>query len=194
MFPDIAAIYQKNRVTGLPGLQQQNNGANSGLARNPKPVTQNEKDKAGLQKTAVSVTPIQEDKTGLQKQGYAGTRMDTSFAGSVTQVTQVTPFFNEWGEALEAEEDKAQLIREFVEVDGMTQSDATALAAQCQAPRPAAEWLGMIRELDELIVMLCKRYGLDSVACERVQNARRRQSLASIPATIEIMRLEMKKP
>lgn len=192
MFPDIDALYIKNGVTRVTGLQIPKNGSNSGLARNPKSVTPKFNSKMGLQNTGVSVTPIQPCETGLQKQGYGATRMAVGLAGSVTHVTHVTPFFNRLPQTLENECEKSELIREFIKIDGLSLDDAKALAEQCQAPRPASEWLAMIAELDMLIEQVCTLDGFDMEARQLVQAARRQQSLASIPETLHWYRMEAK--
>ena len=82
------------------------------------------------------------------------------------------------------------LIDEFIEVDGMSLEDATALAALCPEPRPAADWLAMIAELDQLIASACKRGGLDDAARDRIMAGRKCQPLATIPATLQWFRNE----
>ena len=80
------------------------------------------------------------------------------------------------------------LAREFVEIDGMTLADATALAAQCPPPRAAWEWEAMLAELDASIDQACVRYGLSQEAKARVFATRNRQSLASIPNALQWFR------
>ena len=77
------------------------------------------------------------------------------------------------------------LALEFMDVDGMTLEDATALAAQCAPPRAAWEWESMLRELDTLIDEACNRSGLSQEAQARIIASRNRQSLASIPNTLQ---------
>lgn len=87
---------------------------------------------------------------------------------------------------------RMSLIDEFIEVDGMSRADAEALADQCHTPRPAAEWMSMIAELDDLIAAACKRYALSLEACNRIMAVRRSQSLASIPEALQWLRQKAK--
>lgn len=76
------------------------------------------------------------------------------------------------------------LVREFMEVDGMTLAEAQATAAISVQPRQAAEWLALIAELDMLIGRYCAAYKLTGEAQAHILGARSRQSLASIPAAL----------
>jgi len=80
------------------------------------------------------------------------------------------------------------LVREFMEVDGMNEADAKALAAVSIQPRPAGEWLALIAELDELISRYCIAYRVSDEWQAAILAARSGQSLASIPATLEWFR------
>lgn len=86
---------------------------------------------------------------------------------------------------------ESDLIRDFMTIDGLSLQAATDLACQCQPPRPAAEWLAMIAELDRLIALACKRDGLDTEACERILAGRRCLALSTIPATLQWFRDEL---
>lgn len=82
------------------------------------------------------------------------------------------------------------LVAEFMEVDGLSRSDAEALAAVSVQPRPRAEWLAMIAELDGLVAQFCAANKVTGQAQAYILAARNRQSLASIPAMLEWYRRE----
>jgi hypothetical protein len=77
------------------------------------------------------------------------------------------------------------VAQEFQEIDAMSEADALALALLSVRPRPAAEWLRLIDQLDELAASYCAACKLPAEAQARIAAARSRQSLASIPATID---------
>jgi len=85
----------------------------------------------------------------------------------------------------------ADLVREFMEVDGLTLAEANALATVSVQPRPVAEWLAMIAELDASIASYCSAYRLSDEARARILDVRNRQSLASIPDSLEWFRREL---
>ncbi len=76
------------------------------------------------------------------------------------------------------------LIRDFIEIDGMSEDDARALASACEPLRPEHEWVTMIKQLDELIDTYGRVIGLPADAMARLHEIRMRQSLASIPASL----------
>lgn len=82
----------------------------------------------------------------------------------------------------------ASLVQEFMEVDGMSHEAAADLAAQCPAPRPPAEWIAMIAELDALLGEASRRFGLDMEARERIFAARKGQALSTIPESLHLVR------
>jgi hypothetical protein len=84
------------------------------------------------------------------------------------------------------------LVREFMEVDGLSLEEAQALAAVSVAPRPATEWLAMIAELDTLIAAYCEAFKLSDEAHTHIADVRNRQSLMTIPHTLDWFRRELK--
>lgn len=84
------------------------------------------------------------------------------------------------------------LIAEFMEVDGLSLAEATKLAAHCVRPRPAHEWIAMVKELDSLIGEFCERFKLDDTTKELILQARNRQSLCSIAHSLEWFRNQLR--
>lgn len=83
------------------------------------------------------------------------------------------------------EHSTADLVREFMDVDGVSMEEARALAAISVQPRPATEWLAMIAELDALIGIYCaSEVGMTDKAKTVIWWIRCAQSLASIPETL----------
>jgi hypothetical protein len=84
------------------------------------------------------------------------------------------------------------LVRDFMDEDGLTLAEAQALAAVSVQPRPAGEWLAMIAELDALIGNYCAaEVGMTDKARAAIRAARLTQSVASIPASLEWFRQEV---
>jgi hypothetical protein len=83
------------------------------------------------------------------------------------------------------------LVREFMEVDGMTLEEAQALAAVAVQPRPPAEWLALIAELDAMIDRYCTAVGVSDGGRSGIMAARCTQSLASIPESLAWFRREL---
>lgn len=83
------------------------------------------------------------------------------------------------------------LVREFMSVDGLTLSEAHALAAISIQPRPVEEWRAMIAELEHLIKKYCLKFGVSSRTEYEMMAARCRQPLASIPETVAWFRDEL---
>ncbi|KIF81275.1 hypothetical protein [Noviherbaspirillum autotrophicum] len=81
---------------------------------------------------------------------------------------------------------KAELLQYFRE---HACNDATELNGA--DGRPASEWLAMIKELDALIDEFCNRFRLSDEQHQRILEMRYRQSLASIPGTLEWFRREL---
>jgi hypothetical protein len=77
------------------------------------------------------------------------------------------------------------LVREFMEVDGLTLDQARALVAVAVQPRAPADWLALIAELDCLIGRYCDHHRLTPEARMHIMAMRTKQSLASIPAALE---------
>lgn len=86
----------------------------------------------------------------------------------------------------------ADLVREFMEIDGLSLEEAQALAAVSIPPRPAAEWSAMLAELDAAIDQYCTTCRLSDEAKERILGVRNMQSLASTPDTLAWFRRELK--
>jgi hypothetical protein len=78
-----------------------------------------------------------------------------------------------------------------MELDGLSQEEAEALALVSVAPRPLAEWLALIQELDNLIDLYCQTCRLSDDARDRIREVRQKQSLASIPPAVDWFRREM---
>lgn len=76
------------------------------------------------------------------------------------------------------------MVHEFMAIDGLSLEEARALAAVSIPPRPAAEWLTMIAELDQLIDRYCAAAHLSQEAAARIKAARDTQALASIPESV----------
>jgi len=89
------------------------------------------------------------------------------------------------------QESLSNMVREFMEFDGMTLAEAQALAAVSVKTRPAGEWLALIAELDAMIVRYCTAAGLDGESIAAIFAARHRQSVASIPESLEWFRREL---
>ena len=84
------------------------------------------------------------------------------------------------------------LVRGFMDEDGVTLAEAQALAAISVQPRPAGEWLAMIAELDALIGIYCAaEVGMTDKARAAIRAARLTQSPASIPASLAWFRQEV---
>jgi len=87
---------------------------------------------------------------------------------------------------------QANLVLEFIEVDGLTLDEAQAMAAISVQPRPAAEWLAMIAELDDLIrIYFAAAADLTGEGKAAILSTRCGQSLASIPETLASSRREV---
>ena len=76
------------------------------------------------------------------------------------------------------------LIREFMEVDGLTLEEAQAMAKISIKPRSSDEWLVLITELDQAIEAYCLAAGLSADALSELLAVRNCQSLASIPESL----------
>ena len=76
------------------------------------------------------------------------------------------------------------MVREFMEIDGLSLEEARALAAVSIPPRPPAELLAMIAELDQLIDRYCAAAHLSQEAAARLKAARNTQAIASIPESL----------
>ena len=84
------------------------------------------------------------------------------------------------------------LVRGFMDEDGLTLSEAQALAAVSVQLRPVSEWLAMIAELDALIGIYCAaEVGMTDQTRAAIRGARLTQSLASIPASLEWFQREV---
>lgn len=82
-------------------------------------------------------------------------------------------------------------VREFMEVDGMTLEEAQAWEAQSVTPRSTHEWLDLIQRLDELIERWCTTRNVSATVKACILEARYRQSLASIPETLDWFEREL---
>lgn len=89
-------------------------------------------------------------------------------------------------------EDKVDLVREFMEVDGFSLTDAQSLAAVSIKPRSVSEWLALIAELDALIERYCIAVAINNVGKAAIMAIRRSQSLASIPESLAWFRNELR--
>lgn len=87
--------------------------------------------------------------------------------------------------------DTLRLAREFMKYDGLSDEDSMALAAVSVQPRPAEEWLAMIAELDLLIDDYSRLSRLSAEAVTRIMEARLKQAVSSIPATLKWFRREV---
>jgi len=109
------------------------------------------------------------------------------FAPSINQITVVKKAVARPTAAennSQKQQTDADLIREFMDVDGLTLEEAQAMAAISIKPRPAAEWLALIAELDRAIESYCMAVGLSAGALAELLAVRNRQSLASIPESL----------
>ncbi|NHZ80104.1 hypothetical protein F2P44_12565 [Massilia sp. CCM 8695] len=84
------------------------------------------------------------------------------------------------------------LVAEFMEVDGLTRTEAEAMAAISVQPRTPAVWLGLIAELNTLIATYCDSAQVSQEAKQRLHAVAASQSLASIPTAIEWFRAELR--
>lgn len=106
-------------------------------------------------------------------------------AHEIAPVAQLRPLENEETQLA------TDLVREFMEVDGLSLEEAQALAAVSVVPRPPAEWLALIQELDALIDRYCQACRLSDDARDRIREVRKHQSLASIPLAVDWFRREL---
>lgn len=83
------------------------------------------------------------------------------------------------------------LVREFMEADGLALDEAKAMTAISVQPRPAAQWLVLIAELDALIERYCLAAGLTGESRSAIVSVRFNQSLASIPESLDWFRREV---
>lgn len=86
---------------------------------------------------------------------------------------------------------QADLVREFVEVDGLTLDEAEALALLSVRPLPAGDWLTLIVELDQCIEQYCAAVGVSGDDKAAIMATRCVQSLASIPGALAWFRGEL---
>lgn len=84
------------------------------------------------------------------------------------------------------------LVAEFMEVDGLSRTDAEAMAAISVQPRTPAYWMALIAELDLLIDCYCTSARVSDEAKNRMRAASHSQSLASIPNTIAWFKNELR--
>jgi len=82
------------------------------------------------------------------------------------------------------------LIREFMEMDGLTLEEAQTMAKISIKPRSSDEWLVLITDLDQAIEAYCLAAGLSADALAELLAERNRQSLASIPESLAWFRRE----
>lgn len=80
------------------------------------------------------------------------------------------------------------LVQEFMEVDGLSLTEAQAVAAVSVQPRAPEEWLALIAELDVLIEQYCAVTGAAGNVKAAILAARRTQSVASIPDSLKWFR------
>lgn len=83
------------------------------------------------------------------------------------------------------------LVQDSMEVDGLSQEETQALAAVSVAPRPPAEWMSLIQELDSMIDRYCQVCRLSDDARDRIREIRQKQSLESIPLAVDWFRREL---
>jgi hypothetical protein len=76
------------------------------------------------------------------------------------------------------------MVREFMEVDGLPLEEAQAMAAISIRPRSSGEWLALITELDAMIERYCLAAGLSPEKLAELLTVRNRQALASIPESL----------
>lgn len=85
---------------------------------------------------------------------------------------------------------KRKLVEEFM-ADGLSHDEAIALMAVAVMPKPAAEWIAMIGELDALIREYCALAALPEDIKQETLAARRSQPLSTIPAALDSFREEV---
>ena len=76
------------------------------------------------------------------------------------------------------------LVREFMEADGLTLEEAKELAALSIQPRQASEWLSMIAALDKAIEAWCALNAIPEESQARILQSRARQPLGTIPESL----------
>lgn len=108
-------------------------------------------------------------------------------AHEIASVALLRPLENEEAQLATA------LVREFMEVDGLSLEEARALAAVAVVPRPPAEWLELIQELDSLIDRYCQACRLSDEVRDHILEIRKKQSLASIPLAVNWFRRELER-
>lgn len=83
------------------------------------------------------------------------------------------------------------LVAEFMETDGLSQADAEAIAAISIRPRSPVEWTALIADLDRAMHEYFDRFEIPPEQRARIEGARARQSLASIPASLAWFKCEL---
>lgn len=106
-------------------------------------------------------------------------------AHEIAPVAQLQPLGNKTSQPA------ADLLKEFMDMDGLSLEEAEALAAVSVASRPPAEWLALIQELDGLIDRYCQVCRLSDSSRARIREVRKRQGLASIPLAVDWFRREL---
>lgn len=94
-------------------------------------------------------------------------------------------------EQIETETGEIDLVREFMDVDGLTLAEAGALAAISVQPRTPKYWLTLMSELDVLIELYCARTAATTHVRTSLFAASRAQSVVSIPASVAWFRREL---
>jgi hypothetical protein len=83
------------------------------------------------------------------------------------------------------------LITEFVKVDKVSEPQARAMAAVSIVPRPSAEWLAMLDELDTLIDRYCSAASVPQANKDQFLKARANQAWVNVPATLNWFRKQV---
>lgn len=92
-----------------------------------------------------------------------------------------------------ANTENPDIVAEFMETDGLSQADADAeaIAAISIRPRSPVEWTALIAELDRAMHAFFDRFEIPPAQRARIEGARARQSLASIPASLAWFKCEL---
>lgn len=114
-----------------------------------------------------------------------------SLEGEIELVQRYASVLRPYKAQLLAESWHGDLVREFMEIDGLSREEARAMAAVSVRPRPPAEWRQLIDELDSLIAQFCRAFQLSDGAKALILEIRKKQSLASIPVSVDWFRREL---
>lgn len=169
--PGVPPPSKPNEYMGLAGTPSRNTEKNQGVPGVP------------LQQTGTPGTP---GNTAVKTRcsSVPPPSKPNEYMGLAICGTPGTPGTPQKHLSAENKSDAADLIRDFMEMDGMALAEAQAMAAVSVRPRPASEWIALIADLDAAIGRYCTVTGLTDEARAAILDIRYKQSLASIPSAL----------